>query len=606
MIKNKILKNIISLIVLFIPLAITLLVSSINKSKAIPIDESCHVSLKDIELSSNSSGIFLNGKMELYFDQWIITDKDKREDLTAIIDSNTPFNEIKDKDDKYLPSYGFASYAFYIDDMPSDINIVVMVTKINCAFNIFCDDTLLATSGTPSKSSDKNIVKDVITYKDVKQKGDKTRIVIETGYSNNGGLNSPLKINTYNNNNNNNRRFDQLFNIALAGFLFFCSTTLIILSLFTNDKKKIFIFILIAILIFIHWLFSTNGLIIISSAFYDINPLLNRVVSLLTISLSIVLLKVSKSRFDKIKDTAFLSTCTALSIVISLLGNYRLAFVFLSLLYFETVIKDLTSKEEISNKTLLVDITNSLLFGILTLELVLNSFDLLINDTLFLTVFILILCILGFSIFIANNILIQRREKRFIDVTKKNKKIQNDLFINNIKQNEIYNDLNCISALYHEDINSGDEMLDNFSTSLRYRINSFDNNLISIDDEINDLSRYLTFEDNRDKAETEVIYNISFDDYLLPPGTLRTLQQYIDMLDHKKLKSNIYEIDSSKFLNRIKLVIKDYRFTCDIDEQSDIIINIKERLFSSLKANISFVCDSKSTTTIITLKRRKR
>lgn len=183
MIKNKILKNIISLIVLFIPLAITLLVSSINKSKAIPIDESCHVSLKDIELSSNSSGIFLNGKMELYFDQWIITDKDKREDLTAIIDSNTPFNEIKDKDDKYLPSYGFASYAFYIDDMPSDINIVVMVTKINCAFNIFCDDTLLATSGTPSKSSDKNIVKDVITYKDVKQKGDKTRIVIETGYS---------------------------------------------------------------------------------------------------------------------------------------------------------------------------------------------------------------------------------------------------------------------------------------------------------------------------------------------------------------------------------------------------------------------------------------
>lgn len=90
-----------------------------------------------------------------------------------------------------------------------------------------------------------------------------------------------------------------------------------------------------------------------------------------------------------------------------------------------------------------------------------------------------------------------------------------------IKPHFIFNSLEAIRALYHQDIAVGDEALNRLSSFLRGSINSFDSELIPFETEIDNIFNYTEFENLKSLDKTDVIFNIDFTEFYVPPFSVQ-------------------------------------------------------------------------------------
>ena len=92
---------------------------------------------------------------------------------------------------------------------------------------------------------------------------------------------------------------------------------------------------------------------------------------------------------------------------------------------------------------------------------------------------------------------------------------------NQIKPHFIFNSLETIRALYHEDITDGDKALNLLSEFLRRSINSFDNNLVPFETELDNVFTYTEFQNLKYRNKIEIIFNIDFTDFSVPPFSIQ-------------------------------------------------------------------------------------
>lgn len=90
-----------------------------------------------------------------------------------------------------------------------------------------------------------------------------------------------------------------------------------------------------------------------------------------------------------------------------------------------------------------------------------------------------------------------------------------------IKPHFIFNSLEAVRSLYHRDIASGDAAMNYLSDFLRGSINSFDTELIPFETEIDIVFNYTEFENLKRKNKIDVMFNIDFIDFCVPPFSIQ-------------------------------------------------------------------------------------
>ena len=90
-----------------------------------------------------------------------------------------------------------------------------------------------------------------------------------------------------------------------------------------------------------------------------------------------------------------------------------------------------------------------------------------------------------------------------------------------IKPHFIFNSLESIRELYHESITLGDKGINLFANFLRGNLNSFDDNLIPFETEVNNVFSYAELRNLGKKDPIEIIYDIDYTDFKVPPFSIQ-------------------------------------------------------------------------------------
>ena len=90
-----------------------------------------------------------------------------------------------------------------------------------------------------------------------------------------------------------------------------------------------------------------------------------------------------------------------------------------------------------------------------------------------------------------------------------------------IKPHFIFNSLEAVRTLYHKEIAAGDAAVNHLSDFLRGTISAFDSELIPFETEIDNVFSYTEFENLKRENKIDVIFNIDFTDFFVPPFSVQ-------------------------------------------------------------------------------------
>lgn len=90
-----------------------------------------------------------------------------------------------------------------------------------------------------------------------------------------------------------------------------------------------------------------------------------------------------------------------------------------------------------------------------------------------------------------------------------------------IKPHFIFNSLEAVRTLYHQDVAAGDTAINHLSNFLRGSIQSFDSELIPFETEIDNVFSYAEFENLKRQNKIDVIFNIDYTDFYVPPFSIQ-------------------------------------------------------------------------------------
>lgn len=145
-----------------------------------------------------------------------------------------------------------------------------------------------------------------------------------------------------------------------------------------------------------------------------------------------------------------------------------------------------------------------------------------------------------------------------------------------IKPHFIFNALTFIKALYHQDSKKGDYAMALFSQHLRANTEALNKDFVPFDQELDNIQTYIKLEDIRSGKDFNVIFDIDFEDFLIP---VLSLQPYVEnAIKYSKVieKADGYiKISSSLTDDGILLEISDNGIGFDTDKISDSSCGIK-------------------------------
>lgn len=86
-----------------------------------------------------------------------------------------------------------------------------------------------------------------------------------------------------------------------------------------------------------------------------------------------------------------------------------------------------------------------------------------------------------------------------------------------IKPHFLFNALEAVRALYHEDLAAGDAGVKHLSDFLRDSVRAFDSELVPVEEELDAVFSYTEFENLKRDKKVDVLFNIEYTGYSVPP-----------------------------------------------------------------------------------------
>lgn len=251
----------------------------------------------------------------------------------------------------------------------------------------------------------------------------------------------------------------------------------------------------------------------------------------------------------------------------------------------------INNQRKITNDDFIFYVCENIVFALLGMELFFQIADILKVKTygvgLFYAFSIVILYISIYVYFIFSNV---KRALKSYEYEKELKELESEVLMKQINPHFLFNCLNAVQNIYHENLEQGDNFLNLFSNYLRNHVSHFRKPLISFEEELDGIDGFVRLEEMKRSIHYNVEYDVEFMDFYVPPFSLQVFIENSIKYARTESKEDGEIVISTRSSNEnIIVIIKDNGVGFDpkaIKKLSCGMMNAKRRLELSLSAKV--------------------
>lgn len=370
--------------------------------------------------------------------------------------------------------------------------------------------------------------------------------------------------------------FVSMFIIYDSTYHTFVSSLFILLCyLFSPDVIDI-VYYGVEIAPIIHYVISSvHFLLFISSVFFTLNFVDFRY-------------KIFVGSFNKMIVLLFSLGCFILYCVLNYFGYGIFA---LAIYAIATMLFCINNQRKITDDDFIFYVCENIVFALLGMELFFQIADILKVKTygvgLFYAFSIVILYISIYVYFIFSNV---KRALKSYEYEKELKELESEVLMKQINPHFLFNCLNAVQYIYHENLEQGDNFLNLLSKYLRNHVSHFMKPLISFEEELDGIDGFVRLEEMKRSIHYNVEYDVEFMDFYVPPFSLQVFIENSIKYARTESKEDGEIVISTRSSNEnIIVIIKDNGVGFDpkaIKNSSCGMMNAKRRLELSLSAKV--------------------
>lgn len=186
-----------------------------------------------------------------------------------------------------------------------------------------------------------------------------------------------------------------------------------------------------------------------------------------------------------------------------------------------TMLFCINNQMKITDDDFIFYVCENIVFALLGMELFFQIADILKVETygvgLFYAFSIVILYISIYVYFIFSNV---KRALKSYEYEKELKELESEVLMKQINPHFLFNCLNAVQNIYHENLEQGDNFLNLFSKYLRNHVSHFRKPLISFEEELDGIDGFVRLEEMKRSIHYNVEYDVEFMDFYVPPFSL--------------------------------------------------------------------------------------
>lgn len=292
--------------------------------------------------------------------------------------------------------------------------------------------------------------------------------------------------------------------------------------------------------------------------------------------------------FNKMIVLLFSLGCFILYCVLNYFGYGIFA---LAIYAIATMLFCINNQRKITDDDFIFYVCENIVFALLGMELFFQIADILKVKTygvgLFYAFSIVILYISIYVYFIFSNV---KRALKSYEYEKELKELESEVLMKQINPLFLFNCLNAVQNIYHENLEQGDNFLNLFSNYLRNHVSNFRKPLISFEEELDGIDGFVRLEEMKRSIHYNVEYDVEFMDFYVPPFSLQVFIENSIKYARTESKEDGEIVISTRSSNEnIIVIIKDNGVGFDpkaIKKLSCGMMNAKRRLELSLSAKV--------------------
>ena len=298
--------------------------------------------------------------------------------------------------------------------------------------------------------------------------------------------------------------------------------------------------------------------------------------------------KIFVGSFNKMIVLLFSLGCFILYCVLNYFGYGIFA---LAIYAIATMLFCINNQRKITDDDFIFYVCENIVFALLGMELFFQIADILKVKTygvgLFYAFSIVILYISIYVYFIFSNV---KRALKSYEYEKELKELESEVLMKQINPHFLFNCLNAVQNIYHENLEQGDNFLNLFSKYLRNHVSHFRKPLISFEEELDGIDGFVRLEEMKRSIHYNVEYDVEFMDFYVPPFSLQVFIENSIKYARTESKEDGEIVISTRSSNEnIIVIIKDNGVGFDpkaIKNSSCGMMNAKRRLELSLSAKV--------------------
>lgn len=298
--------------------------------------------------------------------------------------------------------------------------------------------------------------------------------------------------------------------------------------------------------------------------------------------------KIFVGSFNKMIVLLFSLGCFILYCV---LNYFEYGIFALAIYAIATMLFCINNQRKITDDDFIFYVCENIVFALLGMELFFQIADILKVKTygvgLFYAFSIVILYISIYVYFIFSNV---KRALKSYEYEKELKELESEVLMKQINPHFLFNCLNAVQNIYHENLEQGDNFLNLFSNYLRNHVFHFRKPLISFEEELDGIDGFVRLEEMKRSIHYNVEYDVEFMDFYVPPFSLQVFIENSIKYARTESKEDGEIVISTRSSNEnIIVIIKDNGVGFDpkaIKKLSCGMMNAKRRLELSLSAKV--------------------
>ncbi len=532
------------------------------------------------------------GDIEFYYNQWIISDHEEK-NKEMIYNFPKRWTDVK-VDGKRLPKSGYASYKITMLNLPG--GEITPQLSTDSSYRLYFNGQLAGVVGEPSKTEKSNDYARnyQITY--VVPSDGKVEVVIELGYSNTGGMIEIPGFNYYVFDTGYTSFLKSLPSIAVG--LFMMSILIAFVINFSTEQNGRYFLLVFFISLFIHFIFSYDivNLARSFSIFLDIHLFekLSFITMLVLMGLYVFYMYKMKLIKRRKEHLVIYFLINIISLILFFIF-YGTTYLWISyMLFFIALLPSvigLLKNVNWNSFDYIYLVILAILMDMFILEMIDFCDIIKVCPWTGYTLIVLLLLFVGIIFFIKRITSLNLTEIQNRDLKIHALQLKQDNLLNQIKPHFIYNSLEAIQAIYHTDLQKGDESLQYFARYLRANVDAVNASLIPFTDELDNIINYVNLKNLSVSQKHQLILDIQYENFYIPMLSIEPLIENAIKYSHSNLKEDGFiKISSEKLENdNVLICIEDNGDGFDIEKissHSKGIQNAKERLELSMKAKI--------------------